>query len=122
MFVTTYSALMMFVSVVACAMTVGNCLKSSRLVGEIRSLRSLQGEIAEIDACVGSLITTIRRMEGRQTANLRRNSPESAGQVATLPLSPSMMDKDQLRRYAGLLPGKRPPHQEVQNGNDRDTA
>jgi len=118
MFATIYLALMTFVSVAACAICVANCLRCSRQVAEIRSLHSLQGEIAEIDACVGSLITTIRRMEGRQTATLRRTSSESSGQVANLPLSPTMMDKDQLRRYAGLLPGKRPPHTEVQDGDD----
>jgi len=86
-------------SVVACAVSVGSCLKALRLVREMRSLRSLQSEIAEVDASVASLITTIKRIEGRQTARLSRETPTSTS-------APSFLNKDELRRYAGIVAGQ----------------
>ncbi len=88
------------ISVVAAAISVVACWKISAGAREIRSLHSLQGEIAEIDACVGSLLTTIRRMEGRQTARLGRSTVETSSSA------PSLMDKDALRRYAGIVAGQ----------------
>lgn len=113
MFATMISASMVAALGLVCAICVGCCLRSLSLAREIRSLHSLQSEIVEIDACVRSLMLTIRRMEGRQTARMgRTSSPESD--------SLSLMDKDALRRYAGILPGKPVRHQ---NGDDsRDSA
>ena len=126
MFATTSLIFLSCVAVFASAVSVGSCLRSLQLVQEIRSLRSLQGEIAEIDVSVGSLIKTIRRIEGRQTATISRASSNGSGgpKVTTQPIPPSLMDKDQLRRYAGLLPGVAPAHSKDQeNGNnDGDPA
>jgi hypothetical protein len=83
----------------ACALTVGACYNAFRLASKIRSLHSLQGEILEIDACVRSLLLTIRRMEGRQTALMR--SPE----ILTTTSEPEILDKAALRaRY--FTPGQ----------------
>jgi len=95
-------------TLVMCALSALVCWRCSRMVREIRSLRSLQGEIADIDACVASLITTIRRMEGRQTARLGRSSTQDLSSI------PSNMDKDALRRYAGIVAGQPVRHD---NGN-----
>jgi len=113
---TIFWVVLASLSLLASAISVGCCLGSLHTAKEIRSLRSLQGEIAEIDACVASIIATIRRMEGRQTARLNRTS--NANDSGTTPVS--LMDKDSLRRYAGLVPGKPASHK---NGDDtRDST
>lgn len=99
MFVTIFSGLSALLTVIACAVTVGHCLKVSRMVSEIRSLSSLQSEIVEIDACVRSLLLTIRRMEGRQTARMRSDETEATTS------EPELLDKAALRaRY--FTPGQ----------------
>ena|SRR5882672_6764469 len=116
MFATTQWVLL-GITIFACALSVGTGFKSYSIAMSIRSLRSLQSEISEIDACVGSLITTIRRIEGRQTAKMKREPLDESVSTTT---SLSLMDKDQLRRYAGLLPGK--PARHENGNNDRDSA
>src|SRR5258708_7056606 len=95
-------------NVMVCVSSAVVCWRAFSLVVEIRSLRSLQSEIAEIDVCVGTLITTIRRIEGRQTARLGRStSPDT--------LAAPLMDKDQLRRYAGIVAGQPVRHDNGRN-------
>ena len=115
MFATTTVLIMVIGCTLACAISVGSCLKTLSLVGEMRSLRSLQGEIAEIDDCVGSLLKTVRRIEGRQTATMGRASTSSATPVTTSDLD--HMDKAALRRYAGLIPGKPVKTRQPADGN-----
>lgn len=102
MFATSIDLILVSVALVACAVSAGCCLKALRLVAEIRSLRSLQGEIAEIDVSVASIIKAVRRMEGRQTATMGRASKETQDTTSEL----DHMDKAALRRYVGLVPGK----------------
>ena len=86
----------------------------------MRSLLSLQGEITEIDACVRSLLLAIRRIEGRQTARMRKDSnSDESGPSTSIPVS--QMDKAQLRVYAGLLPGKPVKHTYTGESADEHT-
>lgn len=79
---------------VACALSVGACYSVSKQASKIRSLHSLQTEIVEIDACVRSLLLTIRRMEGRQTGLMRLH------ETPTTTSEPEILDKAALRaRY-----------------------
>jgi len=93
---------------VGAALSAVCCYSAYKMASQIRSLRSLQGEIAEIDDCVVRLIKTIQRMEGRQTAMLRKDSPET--KVTTSEPEATLMDKAALRRYVGLIPGQPAKH------------
>ncbi len=91
------------------------------LANRIRSVHSLQSEIVEIDASVRSIVLTIRRMEGRQTARMRKDGSTSSESEEV----PTMLDKVALRRYAvehGLLtPGQASRHHTF-HGNPRNPA
>jgi hypothetical protein len=94
------------------------------MVSQIRSVHSLQSEIVEIDASVRSIILTIRRMEGRQTARMRKGDSTQSGTTEE-EVVPTMLDKVALRRYAvehGLLTPGRPARHHTYHGNDRDPA
>lgn len=110
MFVTTIDLITILTSMALCATAAGCCLKSLRLVREIRSLRSLQSEIVEIDASVESLIKTIRRIEGRQTARMRRDQTLDSTDTEATTSVPETLDKAALRRYFGIVPGKPVTH------------
>ena len=94
----------------ATALSVGACYNVFKLASKIRSLHSLQTEIVEIDACVRSVLLTIRRMEGRQTARMHRNSEST--EITTS--APELLDKAALRaRY--FTPGT--PMREPEHGD-----
>lgn len=109
MFATSISLLLTIVTVAAAVSSALLTYRSWSLASRIRSHASLQAEIAEIDACVHSLIKTIRRIEGRQTSTMHRDTIR--------PAQTELMDKDQLRRYLAdgkaLIPGRPARH-----GND----
>lgn len=93
---------------------------SWRMASQIRSLRSLQGEIMEIDACVASLLTSIKRIEGRQTARIGRQRAKESPDTMVEPELPGLLDKAEIRaRY--LVPGQPARHDHGQQ-RSRDTA
>lgn len=113
---------LIFLTALAClaaAIAVAASLSCWRMVSQIRSVHSLQSEIVEIDASVRSIILTIRRMEGRQTARMRKGDSTPSGTT-----DESFLDKEALRRYAvehGLLtPGQ--PSRHTFHGNSRDST
>lgn len=113
----TLSILVLALSAAICALTAGFSVSALSAARKIRSLSSLQGEIAEIDSSVQTLIGVIRRIEGRQTARLGREKKEVAAAAPEHVTPTSLMDKAELRRYVGLTPGRPAPHGDVHKSN-----
>ena len=102
-----------FVSLSACAVSVTVCWRAFRVATEIRSLNSLQDEIADAVHSSALALAAVRRVEGRQTRALRGDSasPQTAeSQTAEQPPVPGAIDKAALRRHFGLIPGQPARH------------
>lgn len=120
----TVSTVIIAISWFACVINVLAALSCWRMVLQIRSALLLQGEITEIDACVRSLMLAIRRIEGRQTARMRKESSSDVSETSVSAPSIEHMDKAQLRAYAGLIPGRPAKHTYTGAAHEqpRDTA
>jgi hypothetical protein len=96
--------------VLSCVISVVNSWISLRTASRMRSVHSLQLEIVEIDACVRKLIQVVQRIEGKIGQRQKRDAQLSADQMSTNGTNDPLVDKADLRRYFGLIPGTPAKH------------
>lgn len=94
------------VAVLACVLTVRSWLSASREVRRLRSIVSLQAEMAEISAAVTGLAGSVKRLSGRQAVWDHRDRKKAAEEADLSQIK----DKNELRRRLGIVPGQPAPH------------
>jgi len=91
------------VAMIACVLSVFAWWRSSVAASQLRSMRSLQGELNEIRDYLGKIDAWAKRINARDVMNERRESSAPQPRARTAPGAPP--DKEELRRIAGILPG-----------------
>lgn len=88
-------------AVLACVLSVRASRSASRTASEMRSMLSMQGELAEMHEVLAKLAVTVKRIAGRQAVTDHRERKGEQREATT---------KEELRRQLGLVPGKPAPH------------
>jgi len=114
-FVAVISAV---IATIACVLAARFFSLSSKLVSQLRSTVSLQGELIEIRDYMGKLDAWAKRINAREVMGQRRAQARAESEDSPNGSAPSRgatgrgeSRKDQLRRRAGLIAGKVPAHQ-----------
>ncbi|HZM32942.1 MAG TPA: hypothetical protein VFC18_00490 [Burkholderiales bacterium] len=104
------------VAMIASALSVIAALRASRSASKLRSMTSLQGELLEIRDYVAKLDAWAKRINAREVMQERNAAAKSSDgkQTAssTRAFSNGPVSKDELRRVAGIIPGRPAPHPE----------
>lgn len=112
-FAATVGAIM---AMIACAGSVFAWWRISGLVRTVRSTISMQGELHEIRDYMAKLDAWSKRINARLVMEERRegartaDSSPSTSKDARTDLLRTSRDKGELRRLAGLVPGRPAPH------------
>lgn len=98
-------------AMIACAATVFAWWRTSALASQVRGTISLQGELIEIRDYVAKIDAWAKRINAREIMAERRDP--TTGQATSVRNASDAGDlKNELRRRAGLLPGRPAPHRE----------
>lgn len=86
-------------------------LRASRAAQNLRSMISMQGELAEIRDYMGKMDRWAKRINAREVMQEQRD-PDSGQRKPSSARVSSIGDKDELRRRAGLVAGQPARHHE----------
>lgn len=100
------------VAMIASAISVFACMRTLRAAAKLHSMTSLRGELIEIRDYVGKLDAWAKRINSREVMRERRDAERSNGETPTRSSKPvsGAVTKDDLRRMAGIIPGRPAPH------------
>jgi hypothetical protein len=99
----TISLLLTLFSLAAAVSNAWMTWRVSQMASKIRSHASLQAEMRAIDDCVRLLVQGIKRIEGRQTGLMRKNSRASESPTNLAPIDSSILANPALSRYRQAL-------------------
>jgi len=94
-------------AVICCAFSAFALWKASDMVTKLRSTNSMLGELHEIRDYLQKIDAWSKRINSRLTMQDRRESRETSEMS---PATDPVTAKDQLRRIAGIVPGRPAPH------------
>lgn len=104
-------------AVIACALSAFFWSRTSALASQVRSMRSMQGELIEIRDYVSKIDAWAKRINMREVMRERHadgkynglTRPQSSARATS---SAIPLTKDELRARAGIIPGRAAPHTE----------
>jgi hypothetical protein len=102
-------------AMIACVISVFACSRTLRAAAKLHSMTSMRGELIEIRDYVSKLDAWAKRINSREVMRERREEERSNGATPTRSsrrASGAEISKDELRRIAGIVPGRPAPHKE----------
>jgi Flp pilus assembly protein TadB len=106
------AAIWALVAAISCVLAAVFAWRASNSAKKLRSMISLQGELAEIRDYMAKIDAWCKRINSRETMTARRSAEASEREPQRSLRLASSNDKDELRRRAGLVAGKPVRHRE----------